>query len=464
MHASVIFASSLIALAGCGGSSQHPASGPDASPTQPQADADVPVDAADDAPPDPPGIELTYAISGIDGATGTLVATPAGTSCGPGCLRFAPGTAIQLTTSPAAGFFLYGWTGDCAGRAASCDLVMDVAHTVGTTFSPANKVFITSGTFVPSPTDTVGWADATCQTAATNAGLSGHFIGWIGAGSAPAEAAFETRLGATNGWVRIDGLPFAASRAALHAGHSLYPIVVDEHGTVVAPTTLVNSGLGYDCNGWTQTSGGFTVPGSAGGGWAGAAIYDPFQAPTCGTPMAMYCFQTDYDVTVTYARTPGRIAFVANGARSGADDVAGLDAACTQQASAAGLPGTYLALVATTTATAASRFSGSLGTQPWVRTDGVAITATASDLFADPPVRRAAMNIDAVEHPIFPVVIIGAYGLNAVADASSNCSDFADHSSTARVADAYPSEAGAQVFAGGISQCDQNLGVYCLQQ
>jgi hypothetical protein len=55
--------------------------------------------------------------------------------------------------------------------------------------------------------------------------------------------------------------------------------------------------------------------------------------------------------------------------------ISSADAFCQQHAVAAGLPGTYLALLATTSASAASRFSTDGG--PWVRVDNAALMPTA---------------------------------------------------------------------------------------
>src|SRR5262249_34719103 len=157
----------------------------------------------------------------------------------------------------------------------------------------------------------------------------------------------------------------------------------DEHGTLVSATKLVLSGSGgYDCMSWTlgAMSGMRQMPGLAGGGWAQAATYDwyDYDASTagiaCGSALPLHCLQVDYNVNLTYTKATGRTAFVGVqrfiNAPNGSG-VAGLDQFCADKANAAGLPGTYRALVATTTASAAARFSTS--GPPWVRTDGVPI-------------------------------------------------------------------------------------------
>ena len=54
------------------------------------------------------------------------------------------------------------------------------------------------------------------------------------------------------------------------------------------------------------------------------------------------------------------------------------------------MPGTYQALLATTTASASSRFN--LSGLPWARTDGVLIAATAADFFSTTALWDSAPN------------------------------------------------------------------------
>src|SRR5213079_1746563 len=71
-----------------------------------------------------------------------------------------------------------------------------------------------------------------------------------------------------------------------------------------------------------------------------------------------------------------RVAFVSN--PTGAVGTAGLDAECQAEANAAALPGSYLAAVATTTGSIASRFALTTG---WRRVDGTQVSASAAAMF-----------------------------------------------------------------------------------
>lgn len=88
----------------------------------------------------------------------------------------------------------------------------------------------------------------------------------------------------------------------------------------------------------------------------------------------------------------GRIAFIGGTFGFTPDSVAALDTMCAARASDAGWSGRSRPPVAATTASAASR-STTAG-PPWVRTDGIAVVASATDLFAPGgPVMTAALDI-----------------------------------------------------------------------
>ncbi|MBS0395341.1 MAG: VCBS repeat-containing protein, partial [Proteobacteria bacterium] len=83
--------------------------------------------AADFASP----IAITIAGSG----TGTVTSSPSGLACPGACsATFAARSTVTLTAAPAAGMAFAGWSGDCAGTAPTCTLVVDGAKAVGASF------------------------------------------------------------------------------------------------------------------------------------------------------------------------------------------------------------------------------------------------------------------------------------------------------------------------------------------
>jgi hypothetical protein len=81
-----------------------------------------------------PTASLTIATSGT--GNGTVGSSPAGTSCGSGCLSFASGTAVTLTEMPNTGSTFAGWSGACSGTG-SCTLTMNSNRAVTAAFSLA---------------------------------------------------------------------------------------------------------------------------------------------------------------------------------------------------------------------------------------------------------------------------------------------------------------------------------------
>jgi uncharacterized protein (TIGR03437 family) len=78
-----------------------------------------------------PNPTLTITTSGT--GSGTVSSSPAGTSCGSGCLSFAAGTVVTLTATPNTGSTFAGWSGACAGTG-TCILTMTDNKTVTATF------------------------------------------------------------------------------------------------------------------------------------------------------------------------------------------------------------------------------------------------------------------------------------------------------------------------------------------
>jgi uncharacterized protein (TIGR03437 family) len=75
---------------------------------------------------------LTITTSGAGG--GTVGSSPAGTSCGSGCLSFTAGTVVALTATPSTGSTFAEWSGACSG-AGGCTLTMNVNQAVAAAFN-----------------------------------------------------------------------------------------------------------------------------------------------------------------------------------------------------------------------------------------------------------------------------------------------------------------------------------------
>ena len=221
-------------------------------------------------------------------------------------------------------------------------------------------------------------ADADCASLAAAADLPpGTYKAWLSTSTINAVA----KLGSARGFIRPDGQPFADQVSDIAGGSILNPLNLDESGGDVGRQNVwtgtndagtVNGST--TCGDWTIGSGSsFGEMGLSTGG-AGAWSDDATET-ACLASAHFYCFDTSHVSTLTVTRVPGRIAFVSKGRFATSLAVSGADALCQSEATAAGLanPTQFLALLSTSTTSAASRFDMSAMSAPYVRPDGIEI-------------------------------------------------------------------------------------------
>jgi len=253
-----------------------------------------------------------------------------------------------------------------------------------------NIAFVTSTTYSIATLGGVTGADAACKARATAGGLSGNFIAWISSMQSPV----ATRLGDARGWVRPDGKPFLDEADGPATYYPPRITELDAELTSNSPPGLggyATSDVG-DCDEWTTSSGSkYFLSGDPTGGagaWNGS-----LSSLGCSATFRLYCFQTDFTNTLTFEKAAGRLAFVSNAPWTPSGGLAGADARCNQDAQGAGLTGSFKAMLSTTSAGAASRFSTGAG--PWVRRDGVPLVAQAADMFAATGMLLAPLQVTA---------------------------------------------------------------------
>ncbi len=236
-----------------------------------------------------------------------------------------------------------------------------------------NVAFVTAAQF-PAPLGGFDAADEHCRQAAAIAGLEGTFVAWLG----DANTSAASRLGNASGWVRTDGRVWATDRDALLNGRTTYPLQMTETGTLVG-----GSGFGFvftgaqgiggegapdDCGGWQDTNpesfGLFGYSDAVGGWWTSGALRP------CNAAGHLYCLGIDVDAPVSVAppAADARLVFettatlASDAGRMAADDL------CASDAAAAGLGGTFLALMAEPGEALFDRHA--VGGGDWVRADG----------------------------------------------------------------------------------------------
>jgi hypothetical protein len=419
---------------------------------------------------------VTVSVRLDGGGTAEVISDPPGIECTEGtCVAsFRPRSVVTLTATPGTASFVR-WGGACTGAGTSCRLTLRDSAAVEAVFLGANYVFVTSTDYAPVGL-TVGGADAECTARAEDAGLPGTYVAWLSTSGVDA----VSRLGSARGWVRTDGRPFADSVAGfIEENRILYPPRLDERGRPVERTEVITgtrsdggADLGANCRDWTSTTDQL-IFGSA---TAGPLNWTLFGGTSCapGFRGHLYCFGTDATMPVATSSRAGRIGFLSQPISPGAG-IAALDAQCATEADAASLPGTFKALVATSAASALSRFD--LGTGPWIRTDGVAIVSVAADIANSELLAPIAVGADGA-YRIDDRVWTGARSPSSVGTPSTTCADWTDGSAMGSGAFGFPAdtEGPSPTYRSGTGffsvqspsdiytmDCNTLAAVYCLQ-
>ena len=342
-----------------------------------------------------------------------------------------------------------GEDGFCRDEAGTCPCVGCVSG------GSYNYAFVSSEQYLPGELGGVAGADGRCNELAGAAGLPGQYVAWLSTIGPPSVPA-PTRLGSANGWIRTDGRPFAVSRVDLLGGAVLNPLGLDEAGlpstgTVVATGTLYDGGVSTNTAGdWQDTT--LTAPFEAGdttatttwwlgGGWNAAT-----------TRAHIYCFGIDHDRPLVIEPWQGRRAFVSGETPLLDRDAA--DAAC--QAEAAGLGGSFKALLSTSDEAAAARFDRS--GRIWVRLDGIPWVVSAADL--DGGAVLTTLNVDR-DGRYLGQVPVWTGGQEPGSIASANCADWTDPTGVAVFGAANYVR---HFFAFDEAACDTPRALYCLEE
>ncbi len=312
--------------------------------------------------------------------------------------------------------------------------------------NPPNLMFTTSTTIDLCAVGVAG-ADAECAARAASAGLPGTYVALV---SGLGENAID-RLGVAAGWIRRDGNPFAASVTDLFAGQLVYPARLTESGDDVGLSNVVSATA---ANG-TYNTGTTSMPCRL-GGLSSQIGRHSFNGYVVGTGRVM-CLGVDRTASITLPTTTGRNVFVTGGRFDASMGRVAADSLCASEASAAGLPGSYLAFLSTETEAAADRFS--LTGATWVRPDGIAIMNIAADLATWNLVTGPDRHIDGT------VEVLAAWtGGRAPGTPSRSCNSWTSSSAAVDGLKVDPTDSWDRHYGGPAAGCSRLLPVLCFEQ
>jgi hypothetical protein len=322
----------------------------------------------------------------------------------------------------------------------------------------SNLVFVTSTYMVAGSFGGLAGADAMCQQRAMAMGFPGSYVAYLSTSTVNA----VDRLGSARGWSRLDGRPVFDTVADIVANAMFYPPNIDDVGNIVnisvATGTLLGGGAsGQDCAGWTTTSGMVSGGTPDRSSWAFG-----FSVAGCGLTYPVYCFGIDRQVATVPPATVSRRAFLTQGLWKSGGGTASGDAFCQGEANAASLPGTYLALLATTTASAISRFD--LAGPPWARLDNTELAVSTAAFASGATI--AAFDMTTASTHVTDYVVTGATTPDQVGVNANTCNDWTITNPSRNWVAGSSEFIGFRFFSNGTFNTTCNLSgrLYCLQQ
>jgi hypothetical protein len=194
------------------------------------------------------------------------------------------------------------WSMPCDGYSMGYSIACfgtDFTNPVSVSPASGRHAFIPSVTWVPS--GGIAGADALCQSTAQTAGLANPANFKAALATTTTSIASRFNLSGAN-WVRVDGVPLAASTTDFMAGNLIAPPYTDEHGQpskygaylgAANGTGAVAASTGDTCNDWSTNATasnalvlypGFGRPGESN-------PFDSFSYASCGVAVSVFCLE-----------------------------------------------------------------------------------------------------------------------------------------------------------------------------
>jgi formylglycine-generating enzyme required for sulfatase activity len=282
---------------------------------------------------------------------------------------------------------------------------------------PTNIAFVTAASFT-GDMDGLATANSECQDAADFVGLPENtYVAWLSTSTVDA----IDQVDGARGWVRVDGKPFGDTIDDILSGKVYHPLNVTEYGSTVNSRVFTGTyrdgtaQSGASCSDWEATS----DNGYIGYSYGTYYVWGSVGVGPCAESYPIYCFGIDHSTRVTPLSVSGRIAFISTTPYIPNTGLAEGNSICRTEASNAGLPGTYKALLAVDGSSAISRFDSS---EIWVRPDGTPIVENADDLHNGLDL-LAPINVTADGDYVIDVTWTGAEQVDATTT-NGNCTDW----------------------------------------
>lgn len=354
-------------------------------------------DAADCHPPT--GTQVTLTIRKKDDGFGDVIVSDG--SCTESCtaslcaIKVTQGAVVRVEPFAKTYSKTVSLSGCTSAGDGTCTWRATEHHMITARFRLAHNVaFITSSVHAGDFGGSAGGAKI-CSERAREAGL--HGTKWLAVTNA-AQSFDPAIVGNARGWVRTDGRPLDLSINSLF--DLAYPLALDERGRPVDPIVSAWSGGASGCSDFTSKEETLATRLT---NVRANQYWDYGQDAACSESHSIACFAIDdFSPLPAAYQNSGTIAFVTSNkfyprAGSVAEALESADALCEAEACDRGLlngfppgsedcwylpksEGRFRALLATTTATAASRVDPPEGAL--LREDGLPWTATPADLLS----------------------------------------------------------------------------------
>lgn len=360
--------------------------------------------------------------------------------------------ALPLLACGRLGFAPGDAPGDADGEPADGALGPDASRSIDGAPGPDAAASVLGRAFVTAASyqgdfGSSSAGDAICQAAADGQGLGGTFVALL----ADSTRGHLDALAGSRGWVDLDGLPLADQPSDWLDGRLRYPLRRTELGSLASGTVWLGSDT-HSCDDWTTTGGG--------GGAYGKAERATLPRPTagCGTNAHLFCVEVGRNAPLPPTNESGRNIFISQFGWSSGGGLASADAFCDAEASAAGLPGSYLAALGSSAGGPMARFDPEGA--PWRRVDGVRVTTTAAEFasMTSGTVNATFVNRDATGEPQ------AAY-FSTTGSPLDHCADWTSTSGALIVAAGWMTSADVDEFWGwGANTCADSTRLLCVQE